>query len=220
MISGDDVRDSLQRAVINACGPYADAQNDQGNGEQTEHHHLFSKGIHLIVDRVTDNKRVLTFFASDGRLFFLIPMGPKTCIGTTDTQVQESPEVGVTDEDRRLHPGERQPAAGCRPAPETARSIIAERVGVRPLVIQGENGEADWVQLSRKHVIEVDRQVCKLPEYFRRESSPTASTSATRWPTWMRDGWGSVVPQPDNLLVRRTRRRPQRNAKSSCCRRG
>ena len=65
--------------VINACGPYVDAQN-ASSGEQTDYHHLFSKGIHLIVDRVTDNKRVLTFFASDGRLFFLIPMAPKTCI--------------------------------------------------------------------------------------------------------------------------------------------
>ena len=27
---------------------------------------------------------------------------------------------------------------------------------MRPLVIEGEDGEADWVQLSRKHVIEVD----------------------------------------------------------------
>ncbi len=91
------------RVLINACGPYADAHN-QLSGESTDHHHLFSKGVHLIVDRVTDNKRVLTFFASDGRLFFLIPMGPKTCIGTTDTQV-EDPEVGVTDEDRRVCPG-------------------------------------------------------------------------------------------------------------------
>ena len=84
------------KALINACGPWVDLENNR-IGEATEYRHLFSKGVHLIVDRITDNQRVLTFFASDGRLFFLIPMGPKTCIGTTDTQVQ-SPEVGVTDE--------------------------------------------------------------------------------------------------------------------------
>jgi len=39
--------------------------------------------------------------------------------------------------------------------PLTRRDIIAERVGVRPLAIAGEGGTADWVQLSRKHVIEV-----------------------------------------------------------------
>lgn len=63
-------------ALVNACGPYVDQHNTL-TGEITDHQHVFSKGVHLIVDRVTDNRRVLTFFASDGRLFFLIPMGPK-----------------------------------------------------------------------------------------------------------------------------------------------
>ncbi len=40
--------------------------------------------------------------------------------------------------------------------PLTRASIISERVGVRPLAIRGEGGEADWVALSRKHVIEVN----------------------------------------------------------------
>ena len=110
--------------------------------------------MHLIVDQITDNKRVLTFFASDGRLFFLIPMGPKTCIGTTDTQVQ-SPAVEVTDEDRDFILANANALLDMDP-PLTRESIIAERVGVRPLAIKGQGGEADWVQLSRKHVIEVD----------------------------------------------------------------
>jgi glycerol-3-phosphate dehydrogenase len=97
--SGRQLR-ARARVLINACGPWADDVNAM-LGTQTRYRHLFSKGIHLIVDRVTDSRRVLTFFASDGRLFFLIPMGPKTCIGTTDTPVQE-PEVGVTDEDRQF----------------------------------------------------------------------------------------------------------------------
>ena len=58
-------------------------------GVRRAHRHVFSKGIHLIVDRLTPNRRVLTFFADDGRLFFVIPMGPRTCIGTTDTRVDE-----------------------------------------------------------------------------------------------------------------------------------
>lgn len=139
------------RVLINACGPYADAHNKL-SGESTEYHHLFSKGIHLIVDQVTDNKRVLTFFASDGRLFFLIPMGPKTCIGTTDTQVDD-PQVGVTPEDRQFVL-DNVNALLDLDEPLRPENVIAERVGVRPLAIQGEDGEADWVQLSRKHVIE------------------------------------------------------------------
>jgi len=141
------------KAVINACGPWVDAHN-RLLGEQTQHRHLFSKGVHLVVDKITDNKRVLTFFASDGRLFFLIPMGPKTCIGTTDTQV-DSPEVAMTEADRAFVLDNANALLDVDP-PLTAASIIAERVGVRPLATSGAGGVADWVQLSRKHVIEVD----------------------------------------------------------------
>jgi glycerol-3-phosphate dehydrogenase len=149
-VSGKELQ-IRSRVLVNACGPYVDEHN-RISGERTEHHHLFSKGIHLIVDKVTDNKRVLTFFASDGRLFFLIPMGPKTCIGTTDTQVKD-PKVGVTDEDRDFVLSNVNALLDLDP-PLTRENIIAERVGVRPLAIEGEGGEADWVQLSRKHVVE------------------------------------------------------------------
>lgn len=140
-------------AVINAGGPYVDELN-QLSGEQTQYHHLFSKGIHLIVDQITDNLRVLTFFASDGRLFFLIPMGPKTCIGTTDTQV-DTPYVEVTDEDRDFVLSNANALLDLE-RPLTRDDIIAERVGVRPLARKGKGGVADWVELSRKHEIEVN----------------------------------------------------------------
>ena len=86
------------KVLVNACGPYVDDHNAR-TGVTTSHHHVFSKGIHLIVPRLTQEKRVLTFFADDGRLFFVIPMGPRTCIGTTDTKV-DSPITRVTAEDR------------------------------------------------------------------------------------------------------------------------
>jgi glycerol-3-phosphate dehydrogenase len=88
------------KVLVNACGPFVDAHNAR-TGVTTSHHHVFSKGIHLIVPRLTQEKRVLTFFADDGRLFFVIPMGPRTCVGTTDTRVEE-PETHVTPEDRRF----------------------------------------------------------------------------------------------------------------------
>ena len=140
-------------ALINACGPYVDAHNEM-TGEVTHHHHLFSKGIHLIVDRLTPHKRILTFFASDGRLFFVIPMGPKTCVGTTETQL-ESPESSVTDEDREFVL-ENINSLLKLPKPLTKADIIAERCGVRPLAVEGKGGVADWVKLSRKHAIDVD----------------------------------------------------------------
>ncbi|MEM1143129.1 MAG: glycerol-3-phosphate dehydrogenase/oxidase [Pseudomonadota bacterium] len=145
--------------MINACGPWTDSLNQQLE-VTTAYRHVFSKGIHLIVDRVTDSRRVLTFFASDGRLFFLIPMGPKTCIGTTDTP-EPKPEVEVTDEDRAFVLDNVNRLLDLK-VPFTPDDVIAERVGVRPLAVTGEQGDADWVQLSRKHVIEVDESKAQL----------------------------------------------------------
>jgi glycerol-3-phosphate dehydrogenase len=142
------------RAIVNACGPFVDAMNEK-NGQKTAHVHVFSKGIHLIVRRLTKSRRVLTFFADDGRLFFVIPMGPRTCIGTTDTRVP-GPITHVTPEDRRFVLDNINKRLALE-EPLTLADIIAERCGVRPLATsrQGE-GTSDWMQLSRKHVVEVD----------------------------------------------------------------
>jgi glycerol-3-phosphate dehydrogenase len=103
-------------------------------GEQTEHQHLFSKGIHLIVPQITPRQHILTFFADDGRLFFVIPMGVRTCIGTTDTRV-EAPFTEVTDEDRDFVLENINKRLRLQ-KPLTRDDIIAERCGVRPLVVR------------------------------------------------------------------------------------
>lgn len=143
------------KVLVNSAGPFVDIHN-QISEETTEHRHVFSKGVHLIVDQITDSQRVLAFFASDGRLFFVIPMGRKTCIGTTDTQV-ESPETSVTDEDRVFILGNVNKLLDLD-KPLTKADIIAERCGVRPLAIKGGDGKADWVKLSRKHAIDVNSE--------------------------------------------------------------
>ncbi len=126
-------------------------------GVKTAHRHVLSKGIHLLVDRLTPSHRVLTFFADDGRLFFVIPMGPKTCIGTTDTPV-DRPDVKVTPDDRRFVLDNINKRLRL-PRPLTEGDVIAERCGVRPLVVDAAgDGARDWVQLSRKHAIEIDAE--------------------------------------------------------------
>ena len=153
-VSGEEF-EIKTRAIINACGPYVDAHN-QITEQKTEHRHLFSKGIHLIVDRVTDAKRILAFFASDGRLFFVIPMGNKTCVGTTDTQVDD-PNVGVTPADREFVLKNINDLLKLK-SPIIEQDIIAERCGVRPLAQKGGDGIADWVKLSRKHAVDANHQ--------------------------------------------------------------
>jgi glycerol-3-phosphate dehydrogenase len=140
------------RLLVNACGPYADGVNAR-DGVRTAHRHVLSKGIHLLVERLTPGGRVLAFFADDGRLFFVIPLGSRTCIGTTDTPV-ERPDVGVTAEDRRFVLDNINKRLRL-PRPLGEADVVAERCGVRPLVVGADGGgERDWMQLSRRHAIE------------------------------------------------------------------
>ena len=151
------------KALVNATGPWSDGFH-QRNGMHSDYHHVLSKGIHLIVPRLNDVKQVLAFFASDGRLFFVIPMGHQTCIGTTDTRA-ERPEVGITDADRQFvldnvnqHLDLQQPLS--------ITDVIAERCGVRPLAVTGSASSAmdktRWQGMSRKHIIEVDKAQSRL----------------------------------------------------------
>lgn len=161
-ISGEEFT-IRSKVLINACGPFADEHNKL-TGQRTNNHHIFSKGIHLIVNRLTPNPRVLTFFADDGRLFFVIPMGPKTCIGTTDTRVDSAiTEVSVED---RTFVLDNINARLMLDKPLTEEDVVAERCGVRPLVVEGDGtGETDWLQLSRKHAVEVNQQDKHLSIY-------------------------------------------------------
>jgi len=149
-----DVRSAV---IINACGPYVDQQNHV-SAQSTAHRHVYSKGIHLIVPQITDNERVLTFFADDGRLFFAIPMGRRTMVGTTDTRVS-SPETEVSPEDRQFVLDNINKRLNLE-KPLTEADIISERCGVRPLVIKSgdkNNKNEEWMKLSRKHAVDVDQ---------------------------------------------------------------
>ena len=150
------------KVLINAGGPYADTLNQMAQ-IKSRHHHIFSKGVHLIVRRLTMSDKVLTFFADDGRLFFVIPMGARSCIGTTDTRVTALP-AQVEAGDRRFILDNINKRLRLE-QPLTEGDIIAERCGVRPLVVRGESQNLDaedWVNLSRKHEIEVDRAHSQL----------------------------------------------------------
>jgi len=150
--------------VINACGPHVDQFNALIK-QDTKYRHVLSKGTHLIVNRITPNKRILAFFALDGRLFFVIPLGNRTCIGTTDNRVDQI-ETKVTPEDRAFILKNINQMLTLNP-PLTENDIIAERCGVRPLVVNennnentqliGESSYNDFLTLSRKHEVEIDQ---------------------------------------------------------------
>ena len=155
--SGEEFETSA-RVIVNAAGPFVDGLNQQW-GLTTDHRIVYSKGIHLIVPRLTTTKhdRVLAFFDDTQRLFYVIPMGRRSVIGTTDTRI-DTPFTEVDDDDRNFLL-EQINARLDLERPLTADDVIAERTGVRPLVVKrgaGDQREVDWTSLSRKHEIERD----------------------------------------------------------------
>jgi glycerol-3-phosphate dehydrogenase len=158
--SGDEVRtiDVSARVIVNAAGPFIDGLND-ALGITTKHKILFSKGIHLLVPRIAGNEQVLAFFDDTQRLFYVIPMGPRSVIGTTDDRVDD-PVTHVEDADRDFLL-EQINARLKLDKPLTPADIISSRTGVRPLVVEGSgkgSESKDWTSLSRKHAMEVDRR--------------------------------------------------------------
>lgn len=146
------------RSIVNAAGPFVDEINRDW-GLTSEHRIVYSKGIHLVVRRLTSTKhdRVLAFFDDTQRLFYVIPMGRRSVIGTTDTRV-DTPFTAVDNDDREFLLAQIN-ARLALDTPLTVADIIAERSGVRPLVVKrggGDKKHVDWTSLSRKHEIECD----------------------------------------------------------------
>ncbi|MEI6622286.1 MAG: glycerol-3-phosphate dehydrogenase/oxidase [Actinomycetes bacterium] len=153
--SGDEYSVTA-KVIINATGPFVDQVNET-YGIKTKHKIVLSKGIHLLVPRIGSKERVLAFFDDTSRLFYVIPMGPRSVIGTTDTRVDDA-YTEVTDEDRDfllLQINERLNLD----KPLTPEDVISTRCGVRPLVVErsaGQTDDDDWTSMSRKHAMETD----------------------------------------------------------------
>ncbi len=161
-LSGETITVSA-KSMVNAAGPFADKVNTLLRID-SPFKHIFSKGAHLIVPRITGTRHVLTFFASDGRLFFMIPMSDRTCIGTTDTRVDsEVAEPSADDVDFLL---ENANTLLNLEKPLTKDDVIAQRCGVRPLVVKksAEVCHAEWTALSRKHEVTIhpEQKLCTI----------------------------------------------------------
>lgn len=153
---GDQHLTVKAKSVVNAAGPFVDGLNESW-GVKTDHRIVYSKGIHLIVPRVTDQERVLAFFDDTGRLFYVLPMAHRSVIGTTDSRTT-NPNEGVLDEDRTFLLDQINRRLDLA-KPLTVDDVISERCGVRPLVVSNESDdqtEVDWTKLSRRHEVETD----------------------------------------------------------------
>ena len=151
------IMEATAATLVNAAGPFSDRFN-RDLGITTKHRIVYSKGIHLVVPQITSSNRVLAFFDDTQRLFYVIPMAHRSVIGTTDSRT-ENPKEEVTDEERLFLLNQINARLNLA-APLTLSDIIAERNGVRPLVVESggsDHEDVDWTSLSRKHEIEADR---------------------------------------------------------------
>lgn len=146
----------ITKLVVNAAGPHVKTVNKLLSIE-TKNELLYSKGIHLVVRKLSNDDKVLAFWDEQGRLFYVIPMHDRSVIGTTDTRVID-PTEGVTDEDRQFVLRQINKCLELE-QPLSVDDIISERCGVRVLVTNSPDKAAnqDWHKLSRKHHVEVSR---------------------------------------------------------------
>ena len=150
-------RHSVSAAIlVNAAGPRA-TDLARLAGTTLSQNLCYSKGAHIVVPQITESGRVLAFFDDDQRLFYVIPMGHRSLIGTTDTRVEDA-EASITHDDRDFLL-EQANARLRLPGVLSSDDVIAYRCGVRALVVDEDTDtDRDWTELSRRHAVEADQQ--------------------------------------------------------------
>src|SRR5439155_348675 len=124
------------KCLVNVCGFYVDEHNGCV-GQMIFYRHVFSKSIHIIVNKLTPHQQMITFFTDNKHLFFIIPMGPKTYIKTTDTQIKQ-PKIEITPKNRKFvldNINKRLQLS----KPLTKADIIAKHCNIQPLIISAKN---------------------------------------------------------------------------------
>jgi glycerol-3-phosphate dehydrogenase len=167
-IGGAVVRDRLgdrdvrvrARTVVNATGPWSDALRQlEGTAAGAPPAHTSvpsvvrgSVGVHVAVPRARLGNRGATTLLSpvDGRVMFVLPDGPYSVIGTTETPTTRSPdEVRATERDLAYL---LESANGFFPNARLTRSdVVSAWAGIRPLVASG--ATRDLGRASREHEV-------------------------------------------------------------------
>ncbi len=154
-ISGVEVEDQLShekaeigaRKVLNLTGPWVDELR-RLDDPSAEHAVRPTKGVHILVPRVTRDDAVVISAQSDDRVFFSLPWGEHTMIGTTDTDWTRSADEVATEEpdvDYLI----RETARVFPHAKLERAAVMSEFSGLRPLMRQDAKSES---AVTREHV--------------------------------------------------------------------
>lgn len=124
--------------IVNATGPWLDQNLQKWHLDNTKNLRL-TKGIHFFVPRLTTPDKngrdhaLLINAKKDNRVFFIIPHGEFSLVGTTDTDYKADPDKVAADNDdiqylldelNRLFPGKDL----------TRKDVVAYYAGLRPLL--------------------------------------------------------------------------------------
>jgi glycerol-3-phosphate dehydrogenase len=142
-VLADTTRQYGARLLVNAAGPWIDRVRQAGNIDRGRI--IFpTKGIHLVLPKLSDQALFVT--SRDGRMFFIVPLGDRSLVGTTDTKYHgDLDEVHATSDDveyllnetRRVLPG----------MDVSRERILYTYAGIRPLAFAGSSES----KISRKH---------------------------------------------------------------------
>ncbi len=139
--------------IVNTTGVWVDQVNER-LGVNPPHRHLFSKGIHIVLKNIPTSGRALTCLSKDRRIFFVVPWGEATLIGTTDTPFDGPPQrVRADAEDVEYLRAECE--AKFKMKLET-REILNTKAGLRPLLRPAKMGTEDFLALARDHKVWFD----------------------------------------------------------------
>ena len=150
-ISGDEISISA-KVVVSCVGPWADEWISQTDISVKKPLLKQSQGVHLMMKRLTQSDHSLLLTAkSDGRVFFVMPWGEYSLVGTTDTPYsQKMAQQSIRVVDRRYLLRELKHYFPSMSLSE--KDIIYEFSGVRPLLNQSKNVIGS---VSREHKVVV-----------------------------------------------------------------
>jgi len=140
--------------VVNATGPWADAvrlvlARALAPGAPDPSPLLRpSRGVHLVYPALTDGHGLVVTARSDGRVFFVVPFGDRSLVGTTETELASPPGPDSwrpsIDEVAYLRTELRRVLPGAAEAPPFA--VLS---GIRPLLRSDDDADT----ASREHAV-------------------------------------------------------------------